>query len=366
MTGTAAPRQDTVLFGDPDGIAQLLNAGRDVLAGRISAICAASIRKSQHAVMERIAGQYGVPLLIQPRPADEAYTGFRNTIAGLAPKLGLCNSYSMIIRPDLLDVFGQGIANLHGAPLPECRGANPVEWTIIRDESLAGASLHWMDEGTDTGPVISRFTTQILFTDTWRDVRRRVQAMTMPLLREALPGLMSGTVEATMQDESKARSFPRRGRADGAFRWDWPARRIYNMVRALVAPHPGAVDETGAIHSSYLSPAEILAAKASRYPANLTSHQLRIHPLLDRTPVHGGHARPGDIPFLLTRALTPPTQAPLAAGTISLDDWARGTCSLTMEAAPAFRRAAETCIAAFMEREFSLALRPASQRRRIW
>jgi methionyl-tRNA formyltransferase len=363
---TSPPARDVVLFGDPEGIRQVLEAGGEALLLRISALCTASIRKSQHAHMTQLAEACRVQLLIQPRPADAGYSAFRSRLQQLAPSLGICNSYSMIIRPDVLALFKRGIANLHGAPLPEFRGANPVEWAIIKDETLAGATLHWMDDGVDTGPVIARETTSIGMLDTWRDVRRRVHALTMPLLRQALPSLLSGSALATPQDETTARAFPRRSRGDGTFSWGWPARDIYNLIRALVSPHPGAIPsdgkDAGARLSAYLSPAEVLALKRRNLPTSLQYDRLALQPLTDPIPVRGGHRAPLEIPFLLTHSRASAGREPLGGGVIRLDGWYRGTFTFSMSAAPAIRRQALTLIKNVMSTEFALS--PAANYRR--
>ena len=367
---TSNPTRDVVLFGDPEGVSQVLQAGGTALSPRIAALCAASIRKSQHAQMAQLAEACCVQLLIQPRPADAGYSAFRSTLQQLGPSLGICNSYSMIVRPDVLAVFEKGIANLHGAPLPEFRGANPVEWAIIRDETLAGATLHWMDDGVDTGPIIARETTSIGMLDTWQDVRRRVRALTMPLLRQALPSLLSGSASATPQDETMARAFPRRGRSDGTFSWGCPARDIYNLIRALVSPHPGAVPDdgkdAGVSLSAYLSPAEVLALKRRNLPSSLQHNRLALQPLTIPDPVRGGHSAPLKIPFLLTHSRASADREPVGGGVIRLDGWYQSTFTCSMSAAPAIRRQALTLIKNVMSTEFALSPAPNYRRSSTW
>ena len=146
----------------------------------------------------------------------------------------------MLLRPDLLAVPRQGAVNLHGGLLPEQRGANPVEWAIVRGERRGGATLHWMDDDFDTGDIIARREVPIGFADTWLDVRRKVAAAAERLLAESLPQVLAGTAPRVRQDGAHANRFRRRSAADGRFTWTAPAIDIYNLVRALVAPHPGA------------------------------------------------------------------------------------------------------------------------------
>jgi len=137
-----------VLFGDDYGLPRLL----DLLRGEdIAALVAAAIRPAQHADLAALAGERGVPLLIQPHCEAPDYAAIAARLAGLRPDLFLVNSYSMLLRRDVLAVPRHGAVNLHGGLLPEQRGANPTEWAILRGERRTGASLHWMDDDFDTG-----------------------------------------------------------------------------------------------------------------------------------------------------------------------------------------------------------------------
>jgi methionyl-tRNA formyltransferase len=226
-----------VLFGDTLGLPQLL---RFVRREDVAALVGAAIRPAQHAALAALADETGAPFLIQPRHDAPEYAAFAGRLADLRPDLVLVNSYAMLLRPDVLAVSRHGAVNLHGGLLPEQRGANPVEWAILRGERRAGASLHWMDDDFDTGPVISRVEVPIGFADTWLDVRRKVGAASERLLAQCLPLVLAGRAPSLRQDGALAHQFCRRNAEDGRFTWESSAINIYNLVRALVAPHPGA------------------------------------------------------------------------------------------------------------------------------
>jgi methionyl-tRNA formyltransferase len=65
------------------------------------------------------------------------------------------------------------------------------------------------------------------------------------LLDETLPRLLDGTAPRTAQDEGRATTYPRRRPADGLICWEWDANRVYDLVRAVTDPYPGAFTYLG-------------------------------------------------------------------------------------------------------------------------
>jgi methionyl-tRNA formyltransferase len=251
------PSRRLVLFGDPVGIPQLL---RMVKGCEILAVVGAAIRPQQHGAIAALASGIGAPFLVQPPARDVDYATFRSKFAALAPDLSIVNSYSMILQPDVLAVPRHGAVNVHGALLPAYRGANVTEWALINGERETGVTIHAMDSGIDTGPIIAQRRVPIGFEDTWLDVRRRVGAATESLLAETMPEILAGRAEIGPQDARAGRHWSRRKAGDGAFTWGWPTIAIYHHVRALVAPHPGASVD-GVVVESWLSVPEILWQK---------------------------------------------------------------------------------------------------------
>jgi methionyl-tRNA formyltransferase len=231
------PSRRLVLFGDTVGLPQLL---RVVAPSAVTALVAASVRPAQHAVLTELAERHTLPLLLQPLPRAPDYAAFIGRLRELAPDLLLVNSYAMILRPDALAVPRFGAVNIHGALLPAYRGANPTEWAVINGERETGVTIHAVDAGIDTGPIIAQRKVPIRFEDTWLDVRRRVGAATEQLLADMLPAILGGMAGLQPQLDASRRHWRRRTAEDGRFDWSQPAIDIYNLVRALVDPHPGA------------------------------------------------------------------------------------------------------------------------------
>jgi methionyl-tRNA formyltransferase len=178
------------------------------------------------------------PVLCHPdRPGRESC---ERAIRALAPALGLVFSYNRILWPELLAAFPHGVANLHNGRLPDYRGANVLQWAIINGETETAATLHYLDQGIDTGPIIEARAVAISDDDTALSLRDRLLVADRQLLERWLPRLLAGPVPATPQPVAGGQSWPRRRPEDGLIDWSWSDERIRNLIRALAAPWPGA------------------------------------------------------------------------------------------------------------------------------
>ena len=230
MTARRPTEVRALLVGDPPGVTQLLQA----LPPSVPiAMVAASNRPQYHDELSGIAAEQGIPLLVQPLPNSSVYPDFVEAVRSVQPDVILCNSYSMILRPDVLAIAPSGGVNVHGGKLPEFRGPNPVQWAIIEGERETAVTMHVMTPELDAGAVIAERRIPIRFTDTWRDVQARQRSATEELLSAELPAVLGGTAPGTPQDEAVARHRPRRTAEDGRIDWTWPVFRIYDLVRAL-------------------------------------------------------------------------------------------------------------------------------------
>jgi methionyl-tRNA formyltransferase len=226
-----------LLFGDDLGLPQLL---RYIPTDIVCNIIFAKIRSHQHEAAKKISKDYHIPLMFQPQVNDPEYSVFFKHISSLKPDLIVVNSYSMIIQPEILSLTMGNTINIHGALLPQYRGANPTQWAILNDEFETGVTMHYMTEKIDNGDIIAQKRIPIFFDDTWRDIQSRILIATDSLLGEEIPKILSGNTIRVPQDDKKARYWRRRNPEDGRIDRDMSVREIYNLIRALVKPHPGA------------------------------------------------------------------------------------------------------------------------------
>ena len=95
-------------------------------------------------------------------------------LAQTAPTRILVHSYSMILRPDVLSLVDYDALNIHAA-LPRNRGPNPVQWALIHDEAETGVTLHYLDDGLDTGDIVAQERIGISDADTWVTLSKRLR-----------------------------------------------------------------------------------------------------------------------------------------------------------------------------------------------
>lgn len=250
-----------VVFGDPGGIQQVAKL---MSQEAIPAVVGAVIRPEQLGALEEFAKRNEVRLLIQPKHKSPEYPRFVDEVRTLDPDLILVNSYSMRVRAELLGLPRLGCVNVHGGLLPEYRGSNPIQWALLNDETETGVTIHYMTEEFDQGDIIAWRTVPICFEDTWLDIRARLERATEALLEEELPKILSRTNARSPQDESRARYYRRRSAEDGRVDWQRAVRDLYNLIRALVKPHPGAfydLPSQRVVLDRYLSIREVTALK---------------------------------------------------------------------------------------------------------
>lgn len=153
--------------------------------------------------------------------------------------------YRAVIPVEILKIPRLGAYNVHGSLLPRYRGRACVNWAVLNGETETGATLHVMSEFADRGDIVDREKVAILHEDTSLDVFLKVAAAARAIVARSLEAIEAGNVRLEPQDEAQATKFGRRTPADGLIDWNKKSEEIYNMVRALTHPFPGAFTETG-------------------------------------------------------------------------------------------------------------------------
>jgi phosphoribosylglycinamide formyltransferase 1 len=104
-------------------------------------------------------------------------------------QLVVCAGYMHLFRKPFFDYYGGRIVNTHSAPLPDFPGAHPIEDVLAAGVDETAATVHYVDEGTDTGPVIAAEQVPVLPGDTVETLRTRVQAVEHRLLPKVVSEL---------------------------------------------------------------------------------------------------------------------------------------------------------------------------------
>jgi len=179
----------------------------------------------------------GVPVHYLEDPKSPA---FRELIASYAPDFLFSFYYRYMIPAEVLEIAPRGALNLHGSLLPRYRGRAPVNWVLVEGAVETGVSLHYMVAKPDAGDLVDQERVAIEPADTAFTLYGKLETAAGRLLDRALPALAAGTARPVPLDLSQGSYRGGRKPADGRIDWGWPARRIYDLVRGVTHPYPGA------------------------------------------------------------------------------------------------------------------------------
>lgn len=181
--------------------------------------------------VKEAALRHGIPVL-QPQRlrSPEAVA----ELANYKPDMIVTAAYGQILPKSVLDMPALGCLNVHGSLLPKYRGGAPIQRSIINGEKVTGITLMYMAEGLDTGDMIARVEVPILDEDTAGTMFDKLSIAGAALLKEQLPRLTSGKVQAEPQNDEESTYAPNLTREDEKIDWNRTSREIYNQIRGLV------------------------------------------------------------------------------------------------------------------------------------
>ncbi len=149
-------------------------------------------------------------------------------------------NYLFLIDNEIINWPTKYAINIHGSLLPKYRGRTPHVWAIINNEKETGITAHLIDNGCDTGPIIKQIRIIIDNQDTGASILEKYRQLYPELVKEVLESVSNETLVFKAQDHLKATYFSKRTPDDGQINWDWQKERIFNWVRAMAKPYPGA------------------------------------------------------------------------------------------------------------------------------
>jgi methionyl-tRNA formyltransferase len=171
---------------------------------------------------------------------------WREKIAALQPDLILSVYYRNMIGGKILALPRLGAFNLHGSLLPKYRGRAPINWAVLHGESRIGMTLHRMVKAADAGAIVDQEGVDLGPRDTAEQAFRKVLPCAKRVLARQMDALLAGTAHETPQNDAEATYFTGRKPEDGRIDWSQTSRQIFNLIRAVTDPYPGAFTEVGA------------------------------------------------------------------------------------------------------------------------
>ncbi len=188
------------------------------------------------------AREQGVPVFTPEKVNSPEWI---ERIAALRPDLILSVYYRNMISARILALPRLGAFNLHGSLLPKYRGRAPVNWAVLHGESRIGMTLHRMVKSADAGAIVDQEAVEIGLRETAEQAFRKVLPAGRRVVARQIDALLAGTARETPQDETQATYFSGRKPEDGRIGWSQTSAQIFNLIRAVTDPYPGAFTDVG-------------------------------------------------------------------------------------------------------------------------
>lgn len=157
-----------------------------------------------------------------------------------APDILIVLGWSQLLNEEVLSIPTIGTIGAHASLLPKMRGSAPINWAIIKGEEKTGNTLMWLNIGVDTGKIIDQYAFEINMYDSCNTLYENVAKSNKIMLERSLPLIEKNGQIGTVQEEGDEDILPRRRPKDGLIDFNQNSLEVYNFVRALTRPYPGA------------------------------------------------------------------------------------------------------------------------------
>jgi Methionyl-tRNA formyltransferase len=185
---------------------------------------------------------------------------FYNQAKEIGCDLFVSMSYNQIFKPRITNLPRLGTINCHAGKLPFYRGRNILNWVLINDEKEFGITVHYIDEGIDSGDIILQRTYPISDQDTYKTLLDIAYVGCAEILYDAIKMLQNNEVKPVKQTDIHPVGFycGMRKEGDEIINWNQTSRDLFNFIRAVCKPGPGA--------RTHLDGKEIIVNKAALVP----------------------------------------------------------------------------------------------------
>lgn len=190
-------------------------------------------------VLRDYADRLGVPFLTDPNVNSPSF------IAGIedfAADLHVSMSFDQILKAEIIGSAPGGFINCHAGALPFYRGRNVLNWALINGAEEIGVTVHFVDEGIDTGDIVAQGFAPVGLDDDYGSLLEKAVELCADTLEDALLQISAGTAERRPQRDVHPVGFycSTRREGDEWIDWSWTSKRVYDLIRAIAPPGPGA------------------------------------------------------------------------------------------------------------------------------
>lgn len=170
-------------------------------------------------------------------PKDDSW---HSMVRELKPDAIFVIGWSFIVPTELISIAEYGAIGQHPTLLPKHRGNAPIPWTLINGLTKTGVSLFYLTNEPDAGDIVAQNEIEVAFEDDATSLYDKMTRTTKELVAETVNKIEKNSLEPKVQDGKKASKWPKRKPDDGIIDWNSTSINIYNWIRGLTHPYPGA------------------------------------------------------------------------------------------------------------------------------
>lgn len=187
--------------------------------------------------LRSVAQQHGIPCFYADKHDSDCLVQW---IEEKAPDVIYCFGWSHLIKSELLRLPRLGVVGYHPAELPRNRGRHPIIWALALGLERTASTFFILDEGPDSGDIVSQEIVRIHNDDDAGSLYKKLLEIAVQQVEEITDRFFKDQVIAVPQNHELANHWRKRRKSDGCIDWRMSSSAIYNLIRALSKPYPGA------------------------------------------------------------------------------------------------------------------------------
>lgn len=186
--------------------------------------------------VKEVAQKFGFKIIQPANVNDEAVV---KQLRSLSPDCIVVVAFGQFLSSSIIHLPRYQCINIHASLLPKYRGAAPINWAIIKGETITGVTSVVMTEKMDAGDIIAQKATPIFPEENAGDLEKRLASLGAELLIETLALIETGRATYRKQNEAEVSFAQKLKKESGLILWSKETQKIHNLIRG-VTPSPGA------------------------------------------------------------------------------------------------------------------------------
>jgi methionyl-tRNA formyltransferase len=222
--------------------------------GKVGALVTTSQNAEMQALLTQLAAGTGVPVLQVDK--KNFVTELKSAIGKYQITAGLIMTFPFILPKNIIELPEKGFINFHYGLLPQCRGPQPILWHILNNNPEGGITLHSLDDGIDTGPIVLQEKLPIGPTDTYGIIQSKLAHLGAKSAATLLKILSFGSIiPSTPQDETKAAYY--KNPTAQQLTINWQMMDSHQIIRTVNACNPWNKAAGSTINNWFLGITEV-------------------------------------------------------------------------------------------------------------